>query len=160
MDKVNQIINHPLYMKQLALIDTYEAKRIFCGHDFQHFMDVARIGYIYVLENGLQVDKEVVYAYGVLHDIGRAVEYGGGESHDLASIKIAREILEDTTYTADERKLIIKAIGSHRDGAVAEQSSFEGLMYKADKASRACWQCPAESQCYWDKKKKNLRVEV
>lgn len=160
MDKLNQITSHPLYQEQLALIETFEASRIFCGHDLQHFLDVSRIGYIFLLEKGIEVSKEVVYAYGFLHDIGRAVEYKGGQGHHLASLKLAEEILKESDYTEEETQLILKAIASHRDQTVGGLDTFEGLMYKADKASRACWSCPAESQCNWDRQKKNIRVEV
>ena len=160
MEKLNQILNHPLYKKHLADIEAFEKSRIFCGHDFQHFMDVSRIGYIYVLEKGLQINKEVVYGYGFLHDIGRAVEYNGGVSHELASVELATLILKDTDYTGEEVQQIIAAIKNHRSRDGKDKISFEGLMYKADKASRACWQCPAEAKCNWDKEKKNIRVEV
>ncbi len=160
MDKLNQILNHPVYKKQLAAIEAYEATRIFCGHDFQHFLDVSRIGYILVMEKGLQVSKEVVYGYGFLHDIGRAVEYGGGASHDQASVEIAEVVLKESDYTTEEVEQIIRAIKSHRNRDIRDKETFEGLMVKADKVSRACWQCPAETQCNWDSQKKNSRVEV
>lgn len=160
MDKLNQLLNHPIYKKQMAAIEAYEAARIFCGHDFQHFLDVSRIGYILVLEKGLEVSKEVVYGYGFLHDIGRAVEYSGGAPHDQASVHIAEVVLKESDYTTEEVEQIIKAIKSHRNMDIKDKESFEGLMVKADKASRACWQCPAESQCNWNSQKKNIRVEV
>lgn len=160
MKLINQLINHPLYIEARKAIDQWEAGRIFCGHDTQHFLDVARIGYIYVLEEGIDVSKEVVYAYAFLHDIGRAQEYAGAEQHDKASARIAKIILEDLGVKASDQALIVSGIEHHRDNSVEGVLSFEGLMYKADKASRACYQCKAQDQCYWDEHKKNLTIEV
>lgn len=160
MDKFNQILAHPLYQMHRKAIEALERDRQFCRHDTQHFLDVARIGYILVLEDGLKIDKEVVYAYAFLHDIGRDVEYNGGEAHDLASIKLAKIILSDTSYSEDEQRQIIGAIEHHRDRAIADSGTFEGFMYQADKKSRACHMCQAEPECHWAKNKKNMMIEV
>lgn len=160
MDKVNQLLNSPDYRTYLEEIETYEKDRKHCGHDLQHFLDVARIGYILVLEHGIEITKEVVYGYGLLHDIGRGAEYKTGEPHDTASVRLAGALLEKTDYTEEESTLIIRAIEHHRDAAYEDLATFEGLMYKADKASRACYSCQAKMTCYWDPKKKNMRIEV
>lgn len=160
MNKVNEIWSNKLYQDQYDKIQAYEADRIYCGHDSEHFLNVARIGYILVLETGMNVDKEVVYAYGLLHDIGRADQYAGGLDHHLASLNYAEAILKDTSYTVDEVQQIMSAIASHRDEAVKDDLTFEGLMYKADKLSRACYSCKAEATCNWSPEKKNRRIEV
>lgn len=160
MDKLNQILEHPHYQMHRKAIDALEENRYFCAHDTQHFLDVARIGYIYVLEHALDISKEVVYGYAFLHDIGRAVEYEGGESHESASGKIAKTVLGDTSYTEDEQSQIISAIVQHRDKDIATSSTFEGFMYQADKKSRACYQCKAEPECHWASDKKNRTIEV
>ncbi len=160
MEKVNEICNHPIYMEYLSAIELWEKDRVYCGHGLEHFLDVARIGYILILEQGLDVTKEVVYGYGLLHDLGRAEQYATGEPHDIASVRLAKRILEDTSYTEAERYQIIEAIKHHRDDAYGHLTTFEGLMYKADKASRACYSCKAADHCNWSHNKKNKRIEV
>ena len=36
-----------------------------------HFLDVARIGTIIALEEGLKIDREWIYAAALLHDCGK-----------------------------------------------------------------------------------------
>ena len=68
-----------------------EEDRIFCIHDIEHCLDVARISYILAFENGIKIDKEIVYGAALLHDIGRAISV---ENHEIESVKTAREILK------------------------------------------------------------------
>lgn len=158
MDRVNRLFHHREYQRLLAEMEALEKNRLYCGHDRAHFLDVARIGYIYVLEQGMDVSKEVVYAYGLLHDIGRGAEYLHGEPHHEASVRIADDLLTDVGFTDGEKKIILEAIQSHR--RMSDEGSFNGLMYKADKASRACYNCKVESTCHWDADRKNRRIEV
>ena len=39
------------------------------------FWNVARLMYIYALEEHLELPKELIYAAALLHDIGRAQQY-------------------------------------------------------------------------------------
>ena len=71
MKKVNDILNNSVYKESLEKLLKYEEKREFCRHDLKHFIDMARIAYIMVLEKGLPYSKELIYAIGLLHDIGR-----------------------------------------------------------------------------------------
>lgn len=174
VDKVNQILNHSVYKAHLNKIKRYEADRAFCGHDLEHFLDVARIGYIWSFELGLKIDKSLIYGFALLHDIGRSLEYETGEAHDIASVRLAKEILEATDYRDYEKKAIIWAIEHHRlkhsltdtgiDQAVLDANpdieAFAELMRRADKASRQCYNCKAISDCYWDDDKKNMTIEV
>lgn len=160
MDQINALYNHPKYQEALRDIQEAEKDRVFCGHDFQHFLDVARIGYIYVLEEGLAYSKEVIYAFALLHDIGRAEEYRTGEDHHLLSGRMAEAILSDLNFSSGDKSLILEAIDKHRGHGQEGLDSFSALMKKADKASRACYRCPAQKDCYWDINKKNMKIEV
>ena len=71
MEKVNKILDHNIYKEYLRRLEIYEEKRQFCRHNLDHFLDMSRIAYMMVLENKLDYSKEVVYAIGLLHDIGR-----------------------------------------------------------------------------------------
>ena len=69
MSRVNRIWNHPLYQTHLHQLLEAEEEREFCRHTVEHFLDVARLTYIFVLEAGLSVSREVIYAAALLHDI-------------------------------------------------------------------------------------------
>ena len=47
MERVNGILKDPLYRTCLSKIALFERDRIFCGHDMAHFLDVARLAYIF-----------------------------------------------------------------------------------------------------------------
>ena len=53
MTRVNAIWQHPLYQQNLKDLIHLEADRIFCRHTPEHFLDVARLAYIFALERGL-----------------------------------------------------------------------------------------------------------
>ena len=160
MKHVNQIYQNLKYQAHLRKIEEYETDRIFCLHNISHFMDVARIGHIMNLEAGMKINKELIYGFALLHDIGRWCQYENGESHETASVRLAEEILDETDYSSQDRKQILDAIGSHRLKETKSDSGFNGLMYRADKASRACYNCKARKECHWPEEKKNLTIEI
>ena len=71
MERVNKILNHHCYIDNLKKNSEAEKKRVFCMHNLQHFLDVARIGYIMALERNISIEKEVIYVAALLHDIGK-----------------------------------------------------------------------------------------
>ena len=143
MDRVNQIWRHPVYQEHYKKIQELESERIFCRHTPEHFLDVARLMYIYALEKHLELPKELIYAAALLHDI--------------AGVEIAREILTDLHFTEQEKELILSSIGHHRKGDSC--STLAALLYKADKQSRNCFLCSAAPECYWSDDKKNMKIE-
>lgn len=160
MDRVNAILSHKLYIKCYKKIRKHEKKREFCKHNMAHFLDVARIAYIYNLEEGLKIEKEWIYAAALLHDIGRFRQYEDDMPHEIASLIYAPEILQDCGFSEKELKVILEVIGEHRNKDIAEEISFRGIFYRADKASRACFSCKSEEKCDWksDKKNKSLLI--
>lgn len=82
MTRVNAIWQHPLYQQNLKDLIHLEADRIFCRHTPEHFLDVARLAYIFALERGLDCSRELIYCTALLHDIGRVRQYMDGTSHD------------------------------------------------------------------------------
>ncbi|MBQ5696381.1 MAG: HD domain-containing protein [Clostridium sp.] len=155
MKNIDIIMNNKLYQESLEKLKVYEAKREFCNHTIEHFIDVARIAYIMVLEEGLSASKEVIYAIGLLHDIGRVKQYEEGIHHDIASVEMSKEILRDTNFSKEEIDLILNGIANHRKES---DNKLEEIIYKADKLSRQCFNCKAEKECYWSKEKKNFRI--
>ena len=52
------------------------------------------------------------------------------------------------------------AILQHRGQQDRQREGLAGLLYGADKASRACLFCPAEPECNWSPEKKNMRIKA
>ncbi|MGI6010133.1 MAG: HD domain-containing protein [Ruminococcus sp.] len=157
MERVNRIWNHPLYQKHLKSLLEAEQERAFCRHTVEHFLDVARLTYIFVLEAGISIPKDVIYGAALLHDIGRRQQYDHGIPHEKASAEIAGQILPECGYTEEESREILNAVLSHR--RKEEGENFNTLMYRADKMSRLCFGCPSEPQCDWSAEKKNMTIQ-
>lgn len=155
MKNIDIIMNNSMYTESLEKLKKYEENREFCNHTIEHFIDVARIAYIMVLEEDLKVSKEVIYVIGLLHDIGRVKQYEEGIHHDIASVDMSREILKETSFTEEEVKIILNGIANHRKES---DNKLEEIIYRADKLSRQCFSCKAENECYWSKDKKNFKI--
>lgn len=154
MERLSYIINHPEYQKAYRQIQDSEKGRIFCPHDTEHFLAVSRIAYIFVLEQHLDVPKDVIYAAGFLHDIGRGKQYTEGIPHEEAGVLVASDVLLDSPYKPEERKMILSLLESHRR---PDRDRLSCLFYRADKLSRDCINCKAKKECYWPEEKKNNR---
>lgn len=155
MGRYRGILKHPVFLEYLEEIVELEKNRIYCGHSLEHLLAVARIAYITVLEQKLDYDKDIVYAAGLLHDIGRTTQYKSGVPHEIAAIEPATQILEFCGYTTQEIKDITEAIGKHR---VKHGDSLSAILYKADKQSRNCYVCKAADTCNWPDGKRNNGV--
>lgn len=158
MDRIDKILNHPLFIENLEKNKAAEADRRFCRHDMVHFLDVARIGMILNLEEQLGIGREMIYGAALLHDIGKHRQYQEGISHEQASAKIAPKILRECGFDEKETETIVEAILSHRNQDVTVEKNLKGLLYRADKASRPCFACEAEADCNWKGSKKNLKI--
>lgn len=163
MKRVNAIYRHPLYQTYYRRLEEAEQGRIFCHHQMTHLMDVARIAYIRSLEEVLGLDREVIYAAAVLHDIGKVLQYEEGIPHEITGEKIAAEILDglagENAFSETEKAMILTAIRGHRK-LRDEPEVLERLLYESDKASRMCFACPAEPQCDWNEEKKNKEIRI
>lgn len=158
MDRVNRILHHEKYQKYLAYNERAEMSRRFCRHNMGHFLDVARLAVILNETEDYGMEKELIYAAALLHDIGRWMQYGEGIPHEQASFQLAPEILESCGFTEQERKKILDAVRNHRNTAVKEEKTLSGLLYRADKYSRPCFACSVEQACDWKQDKKNKKL--
>ena len=156
MRRVNAILSHPRFVECLERTDEAERDREFCVHDMNHLLDVARVAYILCLETGDSIDKELFYAAALLHDIGRWRQYEDGTPHEQESARIAQEILPECGFNDVETEMILDAIVSHRTH-LDEKPGFAGLIYRADKLSRQCFDCAVARECDWEMK--NARLE-
>ncbi|MCL2336841.1 MAG: HD domain-containing protein [Firmicutes bacterium] len=171
LHRVEQILTDSLYAQWVAKNVALEKERPFCGHDWQHMLDVARIAYILVLEDVLLADllledaavdalpaawagrretdaaKELIYAAGLLHDIARWQEYETGVDHALAGSLLAGPVLERAGYDDAERELIVTAIREHRGGG-QEASPLGQYLCQADDLSRPCARCGVRGECH------------
>jgi len=158
MSRVNKILKHKEYLKNLNKNIHAEINRKFCRHDLIHFLDVSRIMYIKSLENNLEFDKEIIYACGFLHDIGKWQQYEKGIPHEIASADIARDILQDCSFNENEIEMILIAIRNHRNKNNSKNSLSE-LLYKSDKLSRMCFNCKAQAECNWSIEMRNNQIK-
>lgn len=158
MERVDRILKHDLFIDGLHRNIEAESDRSFCRHNMQHFLDVARIGRILNAEEGAGIENELIYAAALLHDIGKYRQYTQGTPHESASAELAQEILRDCGFDQNETDVIMQAIRSHRDAVSAEAPGLTGILYRADKLSRACFCCPARKLCDWKAERKNMKL--
>lgn len=158
MERINQIMEHPVYQYKQQRIEELEENRLFCKHGLEHALDVARILYIQVLEKGLPYPKDVVYATALLHDLGRCDQYENHIEHHEASVRIAELVLKECSFSDVEIVQITGAIRAHQKTNIMEGNSLNELLYLADKLSRKCYQCQVKEECYWEEDKKNKRL--
>ncbi len=158
MKRIDNILNHDLFIEYTTKTNEYEKDRIFCRHNMEHFLSVARIAQILNLKKKLKIDKAYVYAAALLHDIGRFRQYEDGTPHEKASAALAPDILRDCGFDDKETGVIVEAIRSHRDAGVREEASLRGILYRGDKLSRGCFACPVEKECGRRTEKKNLKL--
>ncbi len=159
MERIDAILSNDNYRKYIKKNLAAEENRIFCRHNIEHFLDVARIGTIINLEEQIGLKKEFIYAAALLHDIGRHIQYENKTPHEIASAQLASDILRECGFDSSEEEMILVAIRNHRNLAVAGNRDLAGVLYRADKASRACFACRACGLCDWDESKKNLTVK-
>lgn len=158
MERIDEILNHDLFIANLARNEKAEQNREFCRHNMTHFLDVARIGRILNAEESYSLDVETIYAAALLHDIGKHMQYTHGIPHEKASAEIAPAILRDCGFDDRETAVIVEAILRHRDSDVIGQRNLNGLLYRADKLSRSCFACKMQQECNWKDGKKNLNL--
>ena len=156
MDRTEAIRRHPLFQEAYTHLQQLEADRIFCRHSMEHLLSVARLMYIYSLEDQSGLSRELIYAAALLHDIGRWEEAVHGTPHEAAGASLAGIILSNCGFSPEEIRRIQNAILSHRRSGGDDPLAI--YLYRADKQSRPCYACPAVNACNWPDAKKNLQL--
>ncbi len=154
MCRYNKIIKNALFNELTEKIKQRERDRVFCRHGIEHSLDVARIAYILVLENNIDIKKDIIYAAALLHDIGRA---DSDSTHRQDSVAPAEKILSACGYGIAEIYEITSAILSH-GCAPAELNTLSDVIGRADKLSRLCFDCSARGECYWQEESRNKDI--
>lgn len=159
MKRVELLVKDPQYKEYLQRNFDEQREPRYCQHDFRHHLDVARITYILVLEHndlnyfikesglsGKLAAKEVIYAAGLTHDLGKWNEYQTGTDHASYGAKLGREILPRVYFNPNEVEIICRAIFEHRN--ISLDMSFLGeRLHRADNLSRVCVECDFSNQC-------------
>ncbi len=156
--RINAILKNDEYRKNAELTRELEKDRIYCRHGVDHCLDVARIAALIAADEDYDVSRELIYAAAILHDIGRAEQYARGVQHELAGAEIAGPILTECGFTEEERQEITEAIAYHGDESVKDKKNLSGLIYRADKMSRRCFDCDAAGSCH--KSAEKLIMEI
>ena len=135
MKRANLIYHHPVFQEKFRALQEAEKDRMFCRHTLEHFIDVARLMYIYSLEHHLSASKELIYATALMHDIGRIDQIEAGIPHEQAGAVLCDVILPDVGNPLYE------------------------MLYWADKKSRNCFACSMREVCNWNEGKMNLKID-
>lgn len=148
MERVQAILVDKDFQEHLRLVEVAEKNRVYCHHDYHHVLSVARLAYLIVLEERIELPspiKPIIYAAGLLHDIGRWLEYSTGEDHAIASARLAEPILKRAGFHSAEIDLIVTGIAEHR---VTGKSLLGQVLARADDLSRDCRGCQSRETCY------------
>ena len=174
------VLKHPIFQAYISEIQQLEKDRIYCCHKLEHAIDVARLAWIYYMEDrfeeetqnvsGLQwkrpsygewmeekeTMKDLLYTAALLHDIGRVSQYRTGVHHSITGVPLAMQILQDISVPEDWIKEIIDVVSEHSHGAVSEKKkNVEYYITKADHDCRLCFACEARESCKWTEEEKN-----
>ncbi len=155
MERVDRILSNAAYRNCVKEIEEREKERIYCKHNMEHFLDVARIAQLLNLEEHRLLSKELVYATALLHDCGRHIQYDEGIPHELASAELADPILKQCGFDEQEREFVLQAVLLHRNRAESAQFPLADLIYRADKKSRFCMCCKASDTCHKSNRDRN-----
>lgn len=158
MRRIDDIVQNQQYIQCCLLNEKAEVNREFCRHGIDHALAVARISYILALEKNIMIQKDVIYAAALLHDIGRALQYSQKLSHHEEGARIAGEILEQCGYTQEEIGMIAEAIQAHKIEEMSTSNPLKSILYRADKLSRECYLCKVTDKCYWSEDMKNKNI--
>lgn len=174
-----RVLKHPVFKKYISEIRTLEAERIYCCHELEHAIDVARLAWIYYLENKITDEsqtlhllrprefygewmdekeeiKDLIYTAALLHDIGRVDQYKTGIHHSISGVAPAMQILQDIEAPEDWIKQIMDVVSEHSHGAVsADKKNLEYYITRADHDCRLCFACEARESCKWTEEEKN-----
>lgn len=155
MDQKNKIMSHPLFIKCYDNIKKYEYDREFCLHDSTHLLEVVRIMKCINIKEELGYPLSWIYGAGLLHDIGKFIQYESGIPHQIAGLDIAQKILLDCSYKEEEIEEILRAIKEH--SGWIKRDGFSELLRMSDKLSRRCFECKASMKCKWPTEVRNKR---
>ena len=112
LGRVNRLWQLPEFQRLLLELEEKEKNRSYCRHGREHIFAVARLMWIFCMEQQRVegISKELVYAAAFLHDLGRG---SAKKEHAQKSVEIAGRILPLCGYSKVETALVQAAIGMH-----------------------------------------------
>lgn len=169
MKYVEALLRQETYCLLLEELRKKEENRIYCRHDPEHFLQVARTAYIISLEKRCGIAREPIYLCALLHDIGRARQAPEGVTHQALSAMLAEKLLTDIQYPKDQHEEILSAIKAHggriKSAVLRERienpaylPDLSELIRMADQLSRNCFLCSHAQTCYWGEDEKNCAI--
>ena len=104
--------------------------------------------------------KDRFYVAGLLHDIGRSIQYRTGEHHSTAGAELAGQILSEIGYPEDRIREMVDFIRNHhgRQNIYTDKSSIGYYIERADQLSRNCFFCLATDTCKWKTEERNITI--
>lgn len=104
--------------------------------------------------------KDRFYVTGLLHDIGRSLQYRTGEHHSAAGAALAEQILREIDYPEDRIRETADFIQDHhgRQNIYTDQNSIGYYIERADQFSRNCFCCTAADTCKWEDEERNQTI--
>jgi len=145
-DRIQCLLGNKQFIAYMAQNEAAEKDRLFCRHGLDHGLAVAEVAVAMAQAHKQPIKYDVVYAAGLLHDIGRWREYAAKEDHALVGSVLAVEILRDCGYNREEEQTVIMAIKHHREEQKEGQDLSE-VLYRSDKLVRPCSSCQAKNLC-------------
>ncbi|HBV99304.1 MAG TPA: phosphohydrolase [Desulfotomaculum sp.] len=169
LGRIGAVRKDPFYLDCLLLNGERERDRLFCRHDYRHMVLVSQISWRIIKQtdgleslikteglSGKMSALEVVYAAGLLHDMGRWRQYDTGEDHALAGSAMAGSVLKRAGFSEREAMVVIRAIREHRK-ALPGQSYLGRVLCLADDLSRPCRSCNVRLDCYKYEHMENIK---
>lgn len=104
--------------------------------------------------------KDRFYVVGLLHDIGRSIQYRTGEHHSTAGAELTGQILSEIEYPEDRIRETVDFIRDHhgRQNIYTDKTAIGYYIERADQLSRNCFCCPAAETCKWRTEERNQTI--
>ncbi len=175
MEYTDRLLVNERFLRVQREIREDEAERIYCRHEIEHGLDVCRIAWIMYLEDvisdntvgkntirfsGGDSAKDRFYVTGLLHDVGRSLQYRTGEHHSTAGEKLAGQILKEIGYPEKWIRETVDFIRDHhgRQNVYTDKTAVGYYIERADQLSRNCFCCPAAATCKWKDEERNRTI--
>lgn len=141
------------YRQALTALERREADRIYCKHDLDHFLDVARITLLLCQAHNIEADRDSVYLAALMHDLGRLDR--DEADHNVAGSVLAAQWLDAIGFPKDRQEVVLTLIEEHGWPGKKAPANLSEAFSLADSYSRACYYCPAADSCFWPPERKN-----
>ena len=168
MKYTEKLLQNESFKNVQEAISQWEISRIYCHHELSHCMDVARMAWIYFLEDcqkkhlfledlQLEEKKDFIYVCALLHDIGRAKQYETGIHHSVCGQKLAEGMLLDIGAPESWKEAVLRIVAGHHacDRSSDPEWKIADYIDRADHDCRPCFCCEGKDTCKWSREERN-----